>query len=98
MMRRFGISNTVLLIICLMYLILYADRVNFDGRPADQGGSRPKQYPARIGFLGVRLSLCVVATARRLFRRQIRPASYTLRQFTDRVRSDRSDRRGGRAC
>ncbi|WP_433994449.1 MFS transporter [Bradyrhizobium canariense] len=28
MMRRFGASNTVLLIICLMYLILYVDRVN----------------------------------------------------------------------
>ncbi|SDT38223.1 Sugar phosphate permease [Bradyrhizobium canariense] len=27
-MRRFGASNTVLLIICLMYLILYVDRVN----------------------------------------------------------------------
>ena len=27
-MRRFSISNTVLLIICLMYLILYVDRVN----------------------------------------------------------------------
>src|SRR6516165_6886113 len=27
-MRRFGVSNTVLLIICLMYLILYIDRVN----------------------------------------------------------------------
>src|SRR5258706_12386168 len=27
-MRRFGVSNTVLLIICLMYLILYVDRVN----------------------------------------------------------------------
>jgi sugar phosphate permease len=27
-MRKFGISNTVLLIICLMYLILYVDRVN----------------------------------------------------------------------
>ena len=26
--RRFGVSNTVLLIICLMYLILYVDRVN----------------------------------------------------------------------
>jgi len=28
MMRKFGASNTVLLIICLMYLILYVDRVN----------------------------------------------------------------------
>jgi MFS family permease len=28
MMRRFSVSNTVLLIICLMYLILYVDRVN----------------------------------------------------------------------
>ena len=28
LMRRFGVSNTVLLIICLMYLILYVDRVN----------------------------------------------------------------------
>ncbi|HTE94085.1 MAG TPA: MFS transporter [Bradyrhizobium sp.] len=27
-MRRLGVSNTVLLIICLMYLILYVDRVN----------------------------------------------------------------------
>jgi MFS family permease len=27
-MRRFSVSNTVLLIICLMYLILYVDRVN----------------------------------------------------------------------
>jgi MFS family permease len=27
-MRRFGASNTILLIICLMYLILYVDRVN----------------------------------------------------------------------
>jgi MFS family permease len=27
-MRRFGASNTVLLILCLMYLILYVDRVN----------------------------------------------------------------------
>jgi len=27
-MRRFGVSSTVLLIICLMYLILYVDRVN----------------------------------------------------------------------
>ena len=27
-MRRLSISNTVLLIICLMYLILYVDRVN----------------------------------------------------------------------
>jgi sugar phosphate permease len=27
-MRRFTVSNTVLLIICLMYLILYVDRVN----------------------------------------------------------------------
>jgi MFS family permease len=27
-MRRFGFSNAVLLIICLMYLILYVDRVN----------------------------------------------------------------------
>jgi MFS family permease len=27
-MRRFGVSNTVLLILCLMYLILYVDRVN----------------------------------------------------------------------
>jgi MFS family permease len=27
-MRRFSTSNTVLLIICLMYLILYMDRVN----------------------------------------------------------------------
>jgi MFS family permease len=27
-MRRFGVSNKVLLIICLMYLILYVDRVN----------------------------------------------------------------------
>ena len=27
-MRRFGVSNRVLLIICLMYLILYVDRVN----------------------------------------------------------------------
>ena len=26
--RRFSVSNTVLLIICLMYLILYVDRVN----------------------------------------------------------------------
>ena len=25
LMRRFGVSNTVLLIICLMYLILYVD-------------------------------------------------------------------------
>jgi MFS family permease len=28
MMRRLSVSNTVLLIICLMYLILYVDRVN----------------------------------------------------------------------
>ena len=28
LMRRFSVSNTVLLIICLMYLILYVDRVN----------------------------------------------------------------------
>ena len=28
MMRRFSASNTVLLIVCLMYLILYVDRVN----------------------------------------------------------------------
>jgi hypothetical protein len=27
-MRRFSVSKTVLLIICLMYLILYVDRVN----------------------------------------------------------------------
>jgi sugar phosphate permease len=27
-MRRLSVSNTVLLIICLMYLILYVDRVN----------------------------------------------------------------------
>src|SRR5450631_2415543 len=27
-MRRFSVSNTVLLIICMMYLILYVDRVN----------------------------------------------------------------------
>src|SRR5258707_10334332 len=27
-MRRLNVSNTVLLIICLMYLILYVDRVN----------------------------------------------------------------------
>src|SRR5215475_11400830 len=27
-MRRFSVSNSVLLIICLMYLILYVDRVN----------------------------------------------------------------------
>ena len=27
-MRRLSISNTVLLIICMMYLILYVDRVN----------------------------------------------------------------------
>jgi hypothetical protein len=27
-MRRFSVSNTVLLIICLIYLILYVDRVN----------------------------------------------------------------------
>jgi len=27
-MRRFSVSNTILLIICLMYLILYVDRVN----------------------------------------------------------------------
>jgi MFS family permease len=27
-MRRLGVSNTVLLIICIMYLILYVDRVN----------------------------------------------------------------------
>ena len=27
-MRRFSVSNTVLLIICVMYLILYVDRVN----------------------------------------------------------------------
>jgi MFS family permease len=27
-MRRFGVSNQVLLILCLMYLILYVDRVN----------------------------------------------------------------------
>jgi hypothetical protein len=28
MTRRLSVSNTVLLIICLMYLILYVDRVN----------------------------------------------------------------------
>src|SRR3974390_2384477 len=28
MMRRFSVPKTVLLIICLMYLILYVDRVN----------------------------------------------------------------------
>jgi MFS family permease len=28
MIRRLSVSNTVLLIICLMYLILYVDRVN----------------------------------------------------------------------
>ena len=27
-MRGFGVSNRVLLILCLMYLILYVDRVN----------------------------------------------------------------------
>jgi hypothetical protein len=27
-MRRLSVSNAVLLIICLMYLILYVDRVN----------------------------------------------------------------------
>ena len=27
-MRRFSVSKTVLLIICLMYLILYVDRVS----------------------------------------------------------------------
>ena len=27
-MRRFSVSNTVLLIICLFYMILYVDRVN----------------------------------------------------------------------
>ena len=27
-MRKLGASNTILVIICLMYLILYVDRVN----------------------------------------------------------------------
>jgi sugar phosphate permease len=27
-MRRFGVSNRVLAVLCLMYLILYVDRVN----------------------------------------------------------------------
>ena len=37
-MRRLGVSNTVLLIICLMYLILYVDRVNIS-TPAPLGAS-----------------------------------------------------------
>jgi hypothetical protein len=37
-MRRLSVSNTVLLIICLMYLILYVDRVNIStAGAADQG-------------------------------------------------------------
>ncbi len=39
MMRGLSVSNTVLLILCLMYLILYVDRVkHLDGRATDQGG------------------------------------------------------------
>src|SRR5262249_38981724 len=50
-MRRFSVSKTVLLIICLMYLILYVDRVNISTAAplikADLGWTNP---PLALGF------------------------------------------------
>ncbi len=53
---------------------------HLDGRAADQGRPQPKQYPARPGFFGIRLSVRAIPADRRLFRRQIRCTAHALRQ------------------
>jgi hypothetical protein len=62
-MRMFSISNTVLLIICPMYLILYIDGINIStAAPLIKADLNLNQYGARVRVFGIRLSLCAVPT------------------------------------
>ena len=66
LMRRFGVSNTVLLIICLMYLILYVDRVNIS--------TAAPLIKADLGLSNTQLGLAFSAFAYPYAPRRRRPA------------------------
>src|SRR5262245_57759009 len=91
-MTRFSVSNTVLLIICLMYLILYVDRVNIStAAPLIKADLELSNMQLGLAFSAFAYPLRTVPTDRRLLRRQIRPASDALRQQLGRVRRNGGD-------
>ncbi len=71
---RFKATYRVLLIICLMYLVTYIDRVNIGtAAPAMQKETRAQQFRARPRLLGLRLSLRVLPDRRRLLGDRLGP-------------------------
>ena len=97
--RRFSVSKTVLLIICLMYLILYVDRVNIS--------TAAPLIKADLGLSNTQLGLAFSAFAYPYALFQL-IGGYFGDKFgarltlcvsgPDRVRGDRGNRRRRRAC
>ena len=70
---NFKSTNRVLLLVCVMYLITYIDRVNIStAAPAMQKDLGAHEHRARLGVRRVRLPLCVLSDRRRLARRSPR--------------------------
>ncbi len=95
MMRRLSVSNTVLLIICLMYLILYVDRVNIS--------TAAPLIKAELDLSNTQLGLAFSAFAYpyalfQLIGGEIRCTSDALRQRSYRMRCDGGNWRRRRTC
>ena len=97
-MRRFSVSNTVLLIICLMYLILYVDRVNIStAAPLIKADLDLSNTQLGLAFSAFAYPYALFQLIGGYFGDKFGARLTLIVCGSDRVRGDRGDRRGGRA-